>query len=85
MINIKAHKILKILYKHFNEGEKKTRGGHEVTPIGKSFTTIELNNRTRYSISTIEDICYSLEQNKYIEQTGSNQEFKIFSCSKYDF
>lgn len=78
MINIKAHKILKVLYKHYNEGEKKTRGGREVTPIGRSFTTIELNSKTNYSMNTIEDICFSLEQNKYIEQTGFNQDFKVY-------
>lgn len=78
MINLKAHKILKILYKYFNDGEKKSKGGTNVTEKGRSFTTIELNEKTNYSINLINDICITLEQNEFIKQIDSNKEFKVY-------
>ncbi|HFK5527162.1 TPA: hypothetical protein ACGZ99_001208 [Elizabethkingia anophelis] len=78
MLNLKAHKTLKILYKHFNDGEKKSKGGWVVGIKGRSFTTIELHEKTHYSVNTINEICLILEQNEHIKLHEFNNEFKVY-------
>lgn len=78
MIKLKAHKILEILFKHYMDGKKKTKGGNIVTDLGRSFTTIQINEKTNYPINIIDEICISLEANEYVKLHDSNKEFGVY-------
>lgn len=67
MLNEHKHKILKYLFETNKKGEKNTRFGTIITDLGKSLSTLELNERTNISSNKINDTCYILVQDNYIE------------------
>ena len=67
MNSLKKHFILKHLYTHWKQGDDTTTSNHEITPFGRTLTTIQLQKSTSYNIKTIEELCKSLLSAKLIE------------------
>lgn len=76
-MNIKKHKILKALYIKWEQGEARTGNGLEVTDLGKSLTTTEIQKETKLQISDIEQICFVLTNTNYIKLFNKNQNDKV--------
>ena len=73
------HKILKFLESKWTEEENKTKGGHQVTELGRSLTIIELSILTGFKNDTIQKRCISLETIGQIKLTHEDTNGKSHS------
>ena len=57
MSNRQKHRILLALKVKYDDGEERTVGGHQVTDLGRSLTTRQLNDQTGIKSSEINTLC----------------------------
>lgn len=76
-MNRKKHKILKALYLNWEKGEERSGNGIEVTDLGKSLTTTEIQKETKMQTSDIEQVCSVLVNTNYIKLFSKNQNDKV--------
>lgn len=76
-MNKKKHKILKALYLNWKSGEERSGNGIEVTDLGKSLATTEIQKETKMQTSDIEQVCSVLINTNYIKLFSKNQNDKI--------
>ena len=66
MNNNKKQNILKTLFDHYEDGEKRTGYGKTITELGRSLTNLEIHNRTRISIKDIDRLSITLSNAGHI-------------------
>jgi hypothetical protein len=68
------HAILKALYDHWEDGERKTNYGHTVTPIGRALSVLDLQDITSLNRREIEKFVISLSNSGHIELLQKDQD-----------
>jgi|TARA_R100000479_G_scaffold130736_1_gene68715 hypothetical protein len=79
--NLNKHKILKSLYKKWEDGEEKTGFGRTVSNLGRSMSVIQIQNSTKIPIQKVKRYCDYLTSNNYIhiqkEESDNKNHFYI--------
>lgn len=77
-MNHKKHKILKLLFEFWKDGESKSGYGHTVTDLGRSMTTQVIHENTNIKISIVNDICNNLKNEEFLTLTKQDLNNKVY-------
>lgn len=79
--NLNKHRILKSLYKKWEDGEEKTGFGRTVSNLGRTMSVIQIQNTTKIPIQKVKRCCDYLTSNNYIhiqkEESDNKNHFYI--------